>query len=58
MTLTADVFPKLLTPENVVTFKSKKFCFRGPFDKQHGKHAKTLLDDSETSERQHFYHIY
>ena len=33
---------------------SKKSCFRGPFNKKHGKRAETLLK----SERQHLYHIY
>ena len=32
----------------------KKFHFRGPFDKWHGKRARTLLK----SEPQHLYHIY
>ena len=53
MTLTADIFPKLLTPENVVRCMSKKSRFRGPFDKQHGKQAETLLK----SERQNVYDI-
>ena len=33
---------------------SKKSCFRGPFDKQHGKRAQTLLPSAS----QHIYHIY
>ena len=33
---------------------SNKSSFRGPFEKGHGKRAKTLLE----SERQHLYHIY
>ena len=42
MTLIADVFPKLLTPKNVVRQLSKISGFRGPFNKQHGKRALTL----------------
>ena len=49
MTLTTEVFPKLRTPKNVVTSTSKKSCFRGTFEKQHGKRAETLLK----SQRQH-----
>ena len=33
---------------------SNNSCFKGPFKRQHGKLAKTLLK----SERQHIYHIY
>ena len=54
MTLIADLFPKLRTPENVVRYMSKKSCFKGPFDKQHGKRVQTLL----RSGQQHCYHIY
>ena len=54
MTLIADLFPKLRTPENVVRYRSKKSRFKGPFDRQHGKRVQTLL----RSERQHGYHIY
>ena len=32
---------------------SKKFRFRGPFHKSHGKRAETLLK----AEQQHLYHI-
>ena len=53
MTLIADLFPKLRTPENVVRYMFKKSCFKGPFDRQHGKRVQTLLP----SERQHVYHI-
>ena len=48
MTLMADVFAKLWTPENVVRLISKKSCIRGSFDKQHGKCDQILLK----SERQ------
>ena len=54
MTLIADLFPKLRTPENVVRYMSKKSCFKGPFDTQHGKRVQTLLQSGQ----QHCYHIY
>ena len=53
MTLRADLFPKLRTPESVVRYMSKKFCFKVPFDRKHGKRVQTLL----RSEPQHRYHI-
>ena len=53
MTLRADLFPKLRTPENMVRYMSKKSRFKGLFDRQHGKRVQTLL----ASERQHGYHI-
>ena len=43
MTLIADVFLNLRNPKNVPRLMSKKYCFRGPLDKQHGKQAKLLL---------------
>ena len=53
MTLIADLFPKLPTPKNLVTYVSKKSSFKGPFDRQHGKRAQTML----RSDPQHHYHI-
>ena len=53
MTLIADLFPKLRTPENMVRYLSKKSRFKGPFDRQHGKRVQTML----LSERQHRCHI-
>ena len=53
MTLIADLFLKLRTPENMVRCMSKKSRFKGSFDRQHGKQIQTLLQ----SERQHRYHI-
>ena len=53
MTLIADLFLKLRTPENVVRYMSKKSRFKGSFDRQHGKQVQTLLQ----SELQHRYHI-
>ena len=35
----ADVFPKLLTPKNVLRSMSEKSRFRISFEKQHGKPA-------------------
>ena len=54
MTLIADVFPKLRTPENLVRSMSKKTRFKGSFEKQHGKRAQTLLKLAW----QHLYDIY
>ena len=53
MTLIADLFPKLRRPKNVVRYMSKKSCFKGLFDRQHGKRGQKLL----RSEPQHRYHI-
>ena len=53
MTLIADLFLKLRTPKNVVRYMSKKSCFKGRFDRQHGKRVQTLLQ----YEPQHRYHI-
>ena len=53
MTLLANLFPKLRTPEKGVRYMSKKSRFKGPFDRQHGKRVQTLL----RSKRQHAYHI-
>ena len=54
MTLIANVFPKLRPSKNVVRLISKKYRFRVPLEKEHGKWAQALLK----SERQHVYHIY
>ena len=43
MTRIAYVCRKLHTAENVVRQKPKKFRFRRPFNKQHGKRSQTLL---------------
>ena len=53
MTLVAYLFPKLRTPKNVVRYMSKKFRFKVPFDRQHGKRVQKLF----RSEQQHRYHI-
>ena len=54
MTLIADLFPKLGTPENVVRYMGKKSRFKRSFDRQHGKLVQTLLQFGQ----QHCYHIY
>ena len=43
MTLISDLFPKLLTPENLARYMSQNSRFKGPFDRQHGKRVQTLL---------------
>ena len=53
MSFIADLFAKLRTPENVGRYLSKKSCFKGSFDWQHGKRVQTLL----RSKPQHRYHI-
>ena len=53
MTHIADVYPKLGSRKNVITYMSEKSIFRGPFHIQHVKRAQTLLQ----SDRQHRYNI-
>ena len=50
MTLIPDLFPKLQTPTTVVKSISKKSCFRGTLDRQHGERQETQFQ----SQRQHF----
>ena len=54
MNLIAYVLTKIRTPKCVVRQISKKFRFRRPHEKEHGKTFQTLLK----SVRQHHYHIY
>ena len=54
MTLIAEVFPKLRSPENKVRSMSLKSRFKGTFKKQHGKCAQTLFKFAW----QNLYHIY
>ena len=54
MTLIADCFPNLRTPENVARYMYKKSRFKGPFDREDGKRIQKLL----RSGQQHCYHIY
>ena len=37
MTVKADVFPEIPAPKKMVRYISKRSCFRGPIDKEHGK---------------------
>ena len=54
MTLIADFFPKLRTPENVARYMSNKSRLKGLFDRQLGKRVQTVL----RSGQKHCYHIY
>ena len=54
ISLIADFFPKLRTPENVARYMSNKSRLKGPFDRRHGKRVQTVL----RSGQKHFYHIY
>ena len=56
MALIAVVFPKLRAPRNVVRYMSQNLCFRGTFDRQHGKWVETLLQ-SERKDLSHIYHL-
>ena len=54
MTLIADIFPKLVTPKNMVTSIIKKSTFRESVEKEHGKCAETFFKFEE----QLLYHFY
>ena len=54
MTLIANSFPKLRTPENVARYMSNKSRFKGTFDRQYGKRVQKVL----RSGKQHCYNIY
>ena len=54
MTLIAYSFLRLPLAKNMVRYMSKKFHFRLPFQKEHGKRVSTLFK----FERQNLYHIY
>ena len=54
ISLIADFFRKLRTPENVARYMSNKSRFKGTFHRQHGKRVQTLL----RSGQKHCYHIY
>ena len=47
MTVIADFFPKLRTPENVVRYICKKSRLKGPFERQHGKRVQRLLGSEQ-----------
>ena len=53
MTILANLFPKLRTPEKGVRYMSKKSRFKGPFDSEHGKRVQTLLQPQQ----RHRHHI-
>ena len=53
MTLLANLFAKLPTPEKGARYMSKKSRFKGPFDRQHGKLVQALL----RPEQRHRHHI-
>ena len=42
MSLIAYVFPEIPAHKNIVRHMSKKLCFRGPVERQHGKWIETL----------------
>ena len=54
MTLIADVCPEIPAPKNMVRSMSKKPCFRGPLESEHGKLAEIMFQ----SEWQKLYKIY
>ena len=54
MTLIAYLSLRLPPAKNMVRYMSKKFRFRLPFQKEHGKGVSTLFK----FERQNLYHIY
>ena len=54
MTLIAYLFLRLPPAKNMVRYMSKKFPFRLPFQKEHGRRVTTLFK----FERQNLYHIY
>ena len=54
MTVIAYVFPDIPATKNMVRYMSKKPCFRGPLERQHGKCVDTLLE----SEWQHLFNIH
>ena len=43
MTFIADVFPEIHVPKHMVRLRSKKPCFRGPLDREHGKSVETMF---------------
>ena len=43
MALIADVFPEIPAAKNMVREMSKKPCFRGTLDREHGKSFEALF---------------
>ena len=54
MTVIDFCISHIMDSQNMFRKMSKKSCFRGPIDKQHGKQAQTLLKSAP----QDLYHIY
>ena len=54
MSLIALVFPKLMTPKNVVAKMHSSSCLRTPSDSQRVNGSQTL----QNSSREHFYPIF
>ena len=54
MTSMSYLFLRPQPVKNQVKYMCRKFCFRLPFQKEHGKRVSTLVK----FERQHLYHIY
>ena len=54
MTLITDIFAEIPAPKNMVRYMSKKPCFRGLLDTEHGKYVETMLH----SEWERVYKIY
>ena len=44
MALIADIFAAIPAEKNIVREMSKKPCFRGPLDRDHGKSVETLFE--------------
>ena len=47
MTLIPDLYRKLPNRQNVVSYMSKKSCFKSPFDRQHGKEVQSQLQSRQ-----------
>ena len=43
MTVIADVFPEIPAPKKMLGKISKRPCFRGSIDREHGKSAETMF---------------
>ena len=47
MSLIAEVFLKLLTPKDVLTYMYKRSCFSKPFDSERVNESQKLLKSAE-----------
>ena len=43
MTLIVHVFPEIPAPKNMLRYMSKKPCFTGPLEGEHGKSVETRI---------------